>query len=359
MMAPKQLHALNGGQTHPIGTGPFTFQSWTPGSTFVAGKNPHYWQKGLPHLNELTFKVLTDPNTMSAALQSGSVDMASMESANAANQLAGQFHEIRNWDTSPGMAMTNVLPTVNGAFNPVSNLHARLALAYATNRQSLAEVQGQGVKTTTSPFAPSSPWGMPESQNGYPVYSIQKAKEQVTQYEQQTHQPSLDVTLLGTADSDTARIMQVLQSQWKQAGINTKIQSQDAQSEITQVVTGKYEVVLFPLYSAPDPDENYLFWTSANAKGAGNISINFTQYKSAAIDHNLGVGRSSPVTATRKAAYDDIVREINAAAINIWTYADPATLIADSAINGYDQAEQVPFGNFQPKLWLADLWLSK
>jgi peptide/nickel transport system substrate-binding protein len=302
--------------------------------------------------------VLTDPTTQASALQSGDVDLAFTSSAQVAIQLASQLQEIRDWSTEPGTALTNTLPTVSGKFNPTSNLHARLALAYATDRQAIATQQGAGVQSPNSPFAPGSPWGMPQSQNGYVSYDVNKAKAQVAQYEQQTGQSSLQITLGGTPDTASQRVSQMLQAQWQQAGIKVTLQSTDQATFITNVVSGDYEVALFTFYSSPDPDQNHYFWSSETANGEGKVSINFTQYSTPRIDADLKVGRQNPSMPARKAAYDDIVKQINAAAVNIWTFTTPYTLISSAHVHGLAQASQVPFGNFQPKTWLADLWVS-
>ena len=60
VMAPEQIDAPDGGKSHPIGTGPFVFKSWTPDSSFTATKNPDYWRKGEPHLDEVEFRPITD-----------------------------------------------------------------------------------------------------------------------------------------------------------------------------------------------------------------------------------------------------------------------------------------------------------
>ena len=44
--------------------------------------------------------------------------------------------------------------------------------------------------------------------------------------------------------------------------------------------------------------------------------------------------------------------------MNIWTISTPYSLIAASRVHGLDGARTVPFGNFQPKTWVADLWVS-
>jgi peptide/nickel transport system substrate-binding protein len=61
---------------HPVGTGPFVFQSWTRDSQLVATRNPNYWQDG-PYLDKVTFRVLVDINSRMASLESGDIDVIS------------------------------------------------------------------------------------------------------------------------------------------------------------------------------------------------------------------------------------------------------------------------------------------
>ena len=42
-MAPEVFNAAK-----PVGTGPFVYQSFTPGSRSVFTRNPDYWRTGLP-----------------------------------------------------------------------------------------------------------------------------------------------------------------------------------------------------------------------------------------------------------------------------------------------------------------------
>ena len=44
-------------QAAPVGTGPFKFESYNPGQSVILVKNENYWQKGLPYLDKVTFKV--------------------------------------------------------------------------------------------------------------------------------------------------------------------------------------------------------------------------------------------------------------------------------------------------------------
>ncbi|MGZ7014228.1 MAG: ABC transporter substrate-binding protein [Acidimicrobiales bacterium] len=360
MMAPAMLTSSTRGNDHPIGTGPFTFSSWDSATVFKTVKNPSYWQAGLPHLDQLEFHVLPDSTSQSNALETGDVNMVFTGSAEEADTLASSYTVLKDWGSEPGMIITQTLADVNGTTNPLSNKSARMALAYATDRQALAAAVGEGVQSPSSPFPPSSKWGLPEDQNGYVSFDLDKAKQAVAQYEQETGQSSLKFTLSATADIDTQKVAQLVQSQWKEAGVDASIEQLDTTAFISKVVQGNYQAAFFNIYSSPDPDQNYYFWSSSTANGVGQISINFTEFTNPEMQASLQTGRQSPDFATRKKAYDDIVvNQINANAVNIWTYSTPYSLIASKKVHGLKEASEVPFGNFQPKTWLGSLWLSQ
>jgi peptide/nickel transport system substrate-binding protein len=58
-----------------IGSGPFTFQSWTPDVGWVLKKNPEWFEKGKPYVDELHWNVLTDTARMRAEFTAGHIDV--------------------------------------------------------------------------------------------------------------------------------------------------------------------------------------------------------------------------------------------------------------------------------------------
>ena len=159
-------------------------------------------------------------------------------------------------------------------------------------------------------------------------YDLTKAKSEVSQYEQATGATSLSFTLSGLPSIDDAKTLQQLQAQWKQAGITVKIETLEQTAYITKIATGGYQAAFFRNYGYPDPDQDYYFWSSTTAKGVGNVSINFTQYTTPQMDKDLTTGRGSGYVNVRKPAYDDLVKQLNAGATNIWMYSTPYSFIA-------------------------------
>ena len=64
------------GVTKPVGTGPFTFDEYVQGDHLTLRKNPNYWDKGKPYLDELRFRIFTDPQAMMTEFEAGTLDLA-------------------------------------------------------------------------------------------------------------------------------------------------------------------------------------------------------------------------------------------------------------------------------------------
>ena len=55
-------------------SGPFMISDRVQGDHITVVRNPNYYQAGKPYLNQVTFKIITDSNTVLTTLQAGSVD---------------------------------------------------------------------------------------------------------------------------------------------------------------------------------------------------------------------------------------------------------------------------------------------
>lgn len=359
MMAPSMLAAEDQGQTRPVGTGPFRFESWQRDSSFKVVKNPNYWQQGLPRLDAIEFRMIPDDSARLSALNSGDVDVILSKRASDAVAAEGKSTVVKDWNSENVFAQANTSPTIDGVGNPLANIRARKALAYATDREAVAASIGDGIDIPTSPWGPESPWGMPDSKNNYVDFDLPKAKAEVEAYKQETGQPSLDLTLIGFASTDDLKLMQVLQSQWNAAGANVSLQQFEESAFITKTITSNYQIAISRNYAFPDPDTAYSFWSSTTARGSGNLSINMTQFTTAQLDQALEKGRESTDLQTRKDAYNEVTRQLNGAFTHVWLYRTPYSLIAQPQVKGWNTPRTIGFSSYGPRTWLAELWLSR
>jgi peptide/nickel transport system substrate-binding protein len=59
----------------PVGTGPFRFKSWDPGSAIALERNPHYREPGKPRLDGLVFRIVPARDVAILWLKVGEVDV--------------------------------------------------------------------------------------------------------------------------------------------------------------------------------------------------------------------------------------------------------------------------------------------
>ncbi len=65
----------DGLKTQQSGVGPFILTSFVPNEGLRLKKNPTYWQKGLPYLDEIYIRVVNDINTRATMLAAGDADV--------------------------------------------------------------------------------------------------------------------------------------------------------------------------------------------------------------------------------------------------------------------------------------------
>ena len=95
--------AVEGGTdpaTDPIGSGPFSLESWKPGEQVTLVKNPHYWEKDeagnqLPYVDQVNLIVLSEDNTRMLKLQAGEIDAAMAVPYNQIQPLEPRFQSGR------------------------------------------------------------------------------------------------------------------------------------------------------------------------------------------------------------------------------------------------------------------------
>lgn len=93
--------ASNPNNSAPIGTGPFVFKEWVKGSHIILERNPNYWDKPKPYLEKIVIRFITDPSSVAAALETGSIDIAGNAIANSdidrLDALPNLNVDVRGW----------------------------------------------------------------------------------------------------------------------------------------------------------------------------------------------------------------------------------------------------------------------
>ena len=177
MMAPAMLESPDFGETHPIGTGPFQFDVWQQNKSLKVKRFDHYWRKDsrgnqLPYLDSIEFRPIVDDGVSQRALENNDVDLALTASAQVADAAQETHTVLRDYTSERSFIMLNTAAADVDGPNPFTDIHARKALALATDRASIAKSVGDQVQVTTEGFRPDSKWGLPESETDYPAFDL-------------------------------------------------------------------------------------------------------------------------------------------------------------------------------------------
>lgn len=144
----------DGLQAHPIGTGAYMIDSFTPGPKLVAKRNPNYWG-AQPGAECLELTGIAESVSRAAALSSGQADVLVMlEPQTAATIEAQGGAEILK---TPGGGLLNFAMQVDAP--PFDNPKVREALKLVIDRQAFVNtvLLGMGVPGNDAPVSPLSP----------------------------------------------------------------------------------------------------------------------------------------------------------------------------------------------------------
>jgi peptide/nickel transport system substrate-binding protein len=115
----------------PIGTGPFRFDEWVRGDRIVLVKNKDYHVTSLPRLDRVTFRFITDPNAVQAALKAGDVD-ASLFGLGAEH--VQELSKDPRFAIVVGDTTNDVILAMNNSRKPYTDVRVRRALTHAINK---------------------------------------------------------------------------------------------------------------------------------------------------------------------------------------------------------------------------------
>jgi len=131
-------------EADPVGTGPFSFVSYTPLEGIVVEKFADYWQEGLPHLDRVEFKIVNSADTALMELQGGTIDIYPYL-ADSQAQALGDSHQVLS-------SASNIVQALflNNAAAPLDDVRVRQAILYAIDKEEINDFVGGGNGTLIS-----------------------------------------------------------------------------------------------------------------------------------------------------------------------------------------------------------------
>ncbi|MGD9274046.1 MAG: ABC transporter substrate-binding protein, partial [Desulfobacterales bacterium] len=253
----------------PIGTGPFKLEEWKSGDAFTVVKNPEYWGKGVPFLDKIVFKPMTDSQTRYASLQSGQADIIWMDRGNLINK-AKTDSSLKVYASEHNGAEIFIL---NTSVPPLDNVNVRRALAHAHNQERQVKmVYKDSIPVVHHPFGNQCEC----NEVGYREYNPDEARKLLAGYN-----GTVELEVLHSSSKRGRDIGEITQQLFKDVGVTANPKGFDFGPVIKKVISGKYQISTWRISSRPDQGPA-LFLTLHSKSRA-----NFSRYKNPELDKLL------------------------------------------------------------------------
>ena len=308
----------------PVGSGPYKFQELVTkkktGETtsITLTRNTSYYGKR-PFINTVIFAFFNTHDEAVAALTSGKINGIGYLPVSLLTTIQHrptlQIHKL-------------LLPQYfalffNASKNPaLGDAGVRAALAIATDRTAIIQDALQGEAEFMGTPIPSGTFDFSDIKN--PVFDIQKAQQNLDDAGWKLNPQDgtrskdgkqLHVTITTTDWPEYIKTAELIQRQWKQAGVQVDITNASTGTiQQTVVAPRDYEILLYGENLAADPDP-YSFWHSTQIKSPG-LNLSLLQDKDT--DTYLDQARKATDTSQRREALHAFVQrflDINPAII--------------------------------------------
>ena len=293
--SPKAIEENNGRiSKDPVGTGPFKFVERVRGDHITVKKNPDYWREGLPKLDKIIYKGITDENVQYQNLQSGELDLIdSIPLVEVSDLQKSGDYEV---SIEPGLGYNGIW--LNVTRPPFDNEKLRQAVYQLVDRQAVAKaaLRNAGGTPANSPFSKQT-WAYGKSDE-YPPPSVEEAKQLL----KEAGKPNgFSFTFKVDPSPLSQQIGQIIQSNLKPAGIKVRLEQVEFGTLLEQNTSGDFEAMFLGWSGRIDPDLNIYNFVVTDG------DFNASGYSNPEVDKLLNEARTTSDRDRRKQLYDQVM----------------------------------------------------
>lgn len=283
--------------TTPMGTGPFRFVEYTPGTSIRVERNPDYFVEGLPHLDAIVGNFVTGP-AVTSALSAGQAD------AMLQFVTPQQMQSIRDVQ-GDGMVFDEatmnsiVFATFNAAREPLSDPRVRQALNLAVDRYTADRAMAavSVMMGATAYFAPGSEFTpAPEELQTLPGYAtdIDASRAQARALLAEAGHSNLTLRMISRnlPPFDPPSVFMV--DQWRQIGVSVEIVKLDTPVYFASLASGDFDMALEG-YNSSSMDPVDVF-----SKFLPGSTLNYANYEDQVLVDLFAALKSEPDGAARR-----------------------------------------------------------
>lgn len=199
----------------PVGTGQFKFVSWTQGDSIELERNDNYWDKEkIPSYSKIRYRIITENSVRAMELEAGGIDIAFNISSNDFDRLKANSNVVAI--SEEGLSHQGF--QFNSTTPELSDIRVREALCISLDTAAIVSAVYGSYGTPASGLFSSNVFAF--NALGPYEYNPERARELLAEA---GYGDGFSVTMSIADITNLVKMAEIAQQQWKQVGIDLKI----------------------------------------------------------------------------------------------------------------------------------------
>lgn len=236
---------------NPVGTGAWKFETWRDNDILSFTRYDKYWDAGLPTIDGITFRFISDTNAGLRSVLAGENDLiydvapSQKPLVDRSNRVTGSF--------STSQAFYQLW--FNTARAPMNDVRVRKAINHAIDREGFNKATALGHSQIARGVLPKEHWAYdPASANDF-KYDPELAK---TLLREAGLANGFDMTITGPTDDRSRQRQEIVVEHLKRVGIRAQIRGLSVNDAIKTFFVDKATEALLILFTGrPDPSTTF------------------------------------------------------------------------------------------------------
>lgn len=316
---------------HPVGTGPFCFESWKNNESIVLTRNNKYWNVAAK-VDEVEFKVIPSSKDRLEQLKQGTILIADDLGPDDVVQIEKDQKLqlfLRPCFNVGYMAINNEKP-------PFNNRQVRAAMSYAINKDELIKAVFVNVAKPAKTLIPPFFSGYSESIDPS-EYNIQKSMQLLKEagYPQGFKTTLWVMNCSRNYFPKPLQVAQYIKESLKKANIEVTIKTFNWDEYLNRIKNGEHELALIGWTGDNIDPDNFLNTLLSSDNAKLGLASNYSFYKNKEVDLLLTQARETNDMVFRKNLYRRLLKIVNYDMPSIPIAHTMPVVAAHSYVKGY------------------------
>ncbi|MCF1473688.1 MULTISPECIES: nickel ABC transporter substrate-binding protein [Rhizobium/Agrobacterium group] len=345
-IAPSQFKqgGTKDGIAQPIGTGPWVLQETRLGEKDVFVRNDRYWG-GKPAFDNVTVKVIPDPNSRAIAFETGDIDLIYGADGPISPDTFERFRKMGTYTTQLSQPLETLVLAINTNLGATKELAVRKAINHAVDKDKMIATVLYGTQQRADTlFAPNVPY----ANIGLKPYQFDRSvAEKLLEdagwkrldpkgIRQKDGKPlSIELCFIGT-DAISKSMAEIVQADLGKIGIQVILTGEEESSILSRQRDGRFGMIFNRTWGPPyDP---HAFVSSMRIPSHADYQAQLGLPDKAKIDQEIGDVLISTDEHIRQDLYRDILTRLHDEAVYL-----PLTYVTAIAV-AKKELGPIPFG---------------